>query len=174
MAGAIMTSVKDNWCTPEEMLKPVREFFKGRIGLDPCWNSSALTEAKVRFDLTQGFDGLKESWGRTTVFVNPPWGRVIPLWTAKAVQESTDAGAGVIMLLPANTDTKAWQRDIFPNAQAICFINGRVTFIDPETGLPAEQGATKGAAFVYFGKRPYQEFRGVFGSLGHVIGRVVV
>ena len=173
MAGAIMTSVKDNWCTPEELLIPVRKFF-GNIDLDPCWNPSATTAATECFDLTRGQDGLELAWGKRRVFVNPPWGRVIPHWTEKAYDESYARGAGVVMLLPANTDTVAWQRDIFPHACAVCFLKGRITFIDPDTGLPAAAGVTKGAAFVYFGKRSYVDFRNVFGPYGHVIGRVQV
>jgi site-specific DNA-methyltransferase (adenine-specific) len=173
MAGAIMTAAKDSWNTPDELLEPVREFFKGQIGLDPCWNASSITEPKLKFCLDEGQDGLQLGWGRTTVFVNPPWGKVISLWVQKAVAESEENGAGVIMLLPANTDTKAWQNFVFPHAEAICFLRGRVTFLDPDTGMPAKQGVTKGASFVYFGRRSYKEFRDVFGSLGHVIGRVV-
>lgn len=172
MAGAIMTSQRDDWNTPGELLEPVREFL-GAIDLDPCWNRTSLTEPKVGFDLAnQGQDGLKLPWGKCRVFVNPPWGRVIGQWCVKAELEKRENGAGIVMLLPANTDTKAWQLIVFPHAEAICFMKGRVAFIDPETGQPAEQGVTKGAAFVYFGRRSYKDFQRVFEPFGHVIGRV--
>ncbi len=67
-----------DWCTPERVLSPVRDFFDGVVDLDPCSNDSSIVNATVEFKLPE-HDGLKESWAvegpGTKVYDNPPFGR---------------------------------------------------------------------------------------------------
>lgn len=84
---------------------------------------------------TSGVDGLALPWD-ANIWCNPPYGRALPDWLAKAAAES-QAGAPVIVLLtPARPDTRWW--DIAANTcSEIRFIQRRIRF----------QGADQGAAF---------------------------
>jgi hypothetical protein len=68
-------------------------------------------------------------------------------WVEKAYREH-QAGADVVMLIPAAVDTAHWQDVIFPHAKAICYLRGRVRFEG------AAQGAPMACATVYFGADP--------------------
>ena len=61
------------------------------------------------------------------VFMNPPYGREIKYWVEKAYRESIK-GAVVVCLIPARTDTSYWHDYIFPFADDIRFIRGRLKF----------------------------------------------
>lgn len=123
----------NEWLTPDDVLEAVRRF--APIGLDPCSHplSRVHADREVRKDL--GEDGLKVSWinecplGRL-VFVNPPYCQGIGDWTAKARYQG-EAGAFVVGLLPAHTDTGWWHRDVVP-ATAVCLWRGRVSFRGPQ------------------------------------------
>jgi hypothetical protein len=52
-------------------------------------------------------DGLTQSWQGHVVFMNLPYGREIGRWVDKAAREGA-AGAIVVGLLPARTDTGWW------------------------------------------------------------------
>ena len=58
--------------------------------------------------------------------MNPPYGRVLGKWMAKAV-ESWRSGATVVCLIPARTDT-AWWHDFVMQCE-IRFIRGRLRFV---------------------------------------------
>ena len=78
-------------------------------------------------------NGLDEEWGSAT-FCNPPYGRAIGKWTAKAVSE-WKKGKTVVLLIPSRTDTKWWHSDIM-QANEIRFIKGRLKFGSAITGAP--------------------------------------
>jgi site-specific DNA-methyltransferase (adenine-specific) len=59
--------------------------------------------------------------------MNPPYGREIGKWMAKAHEEA-DRGATVVCLVPARTDT-AWWHDHAAKADEIRFVRGRLKFI---------------------------------------------
>ncbi len=137
------SSAKETWCTPKYVLEWLKPF--GDIDLDPC--ASIIVEKNFALlNYTIEADGLKQSWaGPGLVYVNPPYGRKIKLWTDKAIEEAK-LGAEIVLLLPARPDTAWWQRMV-KTANAVCFVKGRIKF----------EGATNGAPFpsamVYFGAR---------------------
>lgn len=149
---------RDNWCTPESILIPVRKVFGGQIGLDPCANTESVVNAKVEFCLPD-HDGLVEPWTADTVYVNPPYGRKIGLWLERCLRARRD-GAEVIALLPATPDTEAWRKYVQP-ASCVCFVHGRLTFL----GAPA--AAPNPTAIVYWG-RNWHRFAELFGELGGI------
>src|SRR5262249_42668683 len=62
--------------------------------------------------LTGQDDGLSLPW-HGTVFVNPPYGRAIARWIAKARGEVERGNASkVVALIPARTDTAYWHEHI--------------------------------------------------------------
>jgi site-specific DNA-methyltransferase (adenine-specific) len=65
--------------------------------------------------------------------MNPPYGRTIAAWVAKAHHESL-RGATVVGLLPARTDATWWQDHVM-KAPEIRLLRGRLTFVG--AGAPA-------------------------------------
>jgi phage N-6-adenine-methyltransferase len=72
-------------------------------------------------------DGLKQDWGAETCWCNPPYGRRINEWLAKAY-EAAQHGATVVCLIPARTCT-SWWHDYCLKGE-IRYIRGRLTFND--------------------------------------------
>lgn len=113
--------------TPAYVLEPVRVALGGRIDLDPCTTGGNPCEAD-RF-LTVEEDGLRCSWAPRpglSIYVNPPYGRAREPWVEKCV-DAGRAGAGVVLLIPAHTDTRAFQRAL-ASAATVVLIKGRVKF----------------------------------------------
>lgn len=114
------SSASDDWATPPDFFSTVAAEF-GPFTLDAC---ASKANAKCRRYFTAAQDGLSRRWaGR--VWMNPPYGRVIGQWMRKAY-ESSVAGALVVCLVPARTDT-AWWHD-FSMKGEIRFIRGRLKF----------------------------------------------
>lgn len=85
-------------------------------------------------------DGLAQPWAPHSVWCNPPYSNLAP-WLEKAWAEHR-AGAGVVMLLPANrTEQRWWQTHVEPYRDGrgplqTEFIARRFNF-----GVPGNEGA---------------------------------
>lgn len=107
----------DEWLTPPEILDSL-----GSFDLDPCspivrpWETAKLCLSEVQ-------DGLGREWnGR--VWLNPPFNRLErPKWMRKMAEH----GNG-IMLVPAATETRAFDDFVWKCADAVCFVKGRPHF----------------------------------------------
>lgn len=116
----MFSSKTDLWETPQDFFDKLNSEFS--FDLDAC----ALPEnAKCAAYFTPEQDGLSQPW-RGTVWCNPPYGRQIGTWVEKAAG-SAAAGATVVMLLPARTDTKWFHEYIYGKAE-IRFVPGRLKF----------------------------------------------
>ncbi len=107
----------DEWLTPPEILAPL-----GRFDLDPCAPQvQPWPTADRRISLPT--DGLAVRWsGR--VWLNPPFNRYArPRWMAKMASH----GNG-IMLIPAATETEAFNIQVWSRADAVCFVHTRPHF----------------------------------------------
>jgi phage N-6-adenine-methyltransferase len=80
--------------------------------------------AKCERYFSPQLDGLAQEWDGVC-FMNPPYGRTVGAWMAKALA-SAQAGATVVALVPARTDT-AWWHDYATQAE-IRYLRGRVRF----------------------------------------------
>ena len=89
----MFSSATDLWATPQYFFDILDKEF--HFNLDVC----AIPEnSKCQAYYTPEMDGLSQPWyGRC--WCNPPYGRQVGLWVAKAA-ESADSGATVVMLLP--------------------------------------------------------------------------
>lgn len=170
----LMSSRRMDWETPDELLELVG--MVGAISLDPCTTFENPTRARAFICPStpdesphvvagggQGErgNGLETPWDvNGLVFVNPPYGRELPRWTAKIRMEAA-SGAEIIALVPARTDTKWWHRHL-SKADAICFWAGRLKFRGAEYGAPFP------SAIVYFGDRA-KAFRRVFTGQGWIV-----
>lgn len=106
------------------MLDPVRQALGGTIGLDPC-TTPANPVGADRF-YCPPTDGAVEPWSSATIFVNPPYGKARERWVLRCI-ESAAAGSAVVLLIPAATDTRIFQKAV-STATAVVFIRGRVKF----------------------------------------------
>ena len=103
-----------------------------RFDLDVC----ALPEnAKCDKYYTPESDGLKQPW-TGGVWCNPPYGREISKWVEKAVRErEREYNRFIVMLLPARTDTKWFQKYVYGKA-FLWFVDGRLSFGDQKGNAP--------------------------------------
>ena len=81
-------------------------------------------------------DGLNIPWGKRC-YINPPYGRAIPVWLNKALLEIQNGNIELaVFLLPSYTDVK-WFHDIaLPFATEIRFIKGRLKFGEHDNTAP--------------------------------------
>ncbi|HZO87381.1 MAG TPA: DNA N-6-adenine-methyltransferase [Chthonomonadaceae bacterium] len=82
---------------------------------------------------TPGEDSLKQQW-QGVYWLNPPYGLALRQWVKK-VQESAQAGAVIVCLLPARTDTLWWHDYVLPYAE-VRYIRGRMKFNGVENSAP--------------------------------------
>jgi hypothetical protein len=105
--------------TPEWLVARVRdEVFGGVIDLDPATEPDNPTGAE-RF-ITQVEDGILTPWRGPNVYCNPPYGSTAGKWVEKSIFAHAD-GNKVVLLLPARTETKWFQRALLCCDDALLF-----------------------------------------------------
>ena len=110
----------EEWETPHSLFAALNAEFG--FERDVC----ATTEnAKCRRYFDREYDGLAHRW-RGRCWMNPPYSRDIGKWVEKAYHSSC-AGALVVALLPARTDTR-WWHDWVMQAREIRLMRGRPWF----------------------------------------------
>jgi phage N-6-adenine-methyltransferase len=141
------SSLTDLWATPQAFFDRCNERF-GPFDLDVCATDE---NAKCARYFTAEDDGLSLPWNGKC-WMNPPYGREIGRWMKKAY-ESSLAGATVVCLVPARTDT-AWWHD-FATKGRIEFIRGRLKFGGSPNSAPFP------SALVIFAEPPAEQSSGM-------------
>lgn len=128
---------KDNWKTPESVLKSLKDEF-GEM-FDPC---------PLNHDMS--WDGLNIEW-KSVNFINPPYGRKLKeAFIRKAFEECALNDNTCILLLPVSTSTKIFHELIYPYAE-IRFVKGRIKFEGINTfGKKADQNPMHDSMIVIF------------------------
>lgn len=129
MNNCLYSSKTPEWETPQAFFDALNAEF--HFTLDPCCTHENAKCAKY---YTLQDDGLAQSWAGETVFCNPPYGRELPKWIKKCAKEA-EAGATVVMLIPARTDTKAFHEYIYGKT-TLRFIKGRLKFGGSKNSAP--------------------------------------
>lgn len=114
------TSERGDWRTPRQLFDWLNREFRFEFDI-------AATEENALAPL---FDGDIAGPWRGTVWCNPPYGRAIGLWVEKAYR-SARAGATVVCLLPARTDTSWWHEYVMKSPD-VRFLRGRLRFTHPD------------------------------------------
>ena len=127
----LFSSKTGEWATPQDFFDKLNWRF-GPFDLDPC---ATIHNTKCANFYTEAENGLTKDWGEHVVFVNPPYGRGIEEWIAKAYQEGRKENTRVVMLIPARTDTRYWH-DYVMKAKEIHFVKGRLKFGDSKNSAP--------------------------------------
>ena len=133
------SSKKHTWETSQDFFNKLNEIFN--FDLDSCAETGT---AKCSNFYTKEDDALTKDW-KGVVWCNPPYGREQAKFVLKAYEESVKHNSTVVVLIPARHDTKLWQNIIFPNANQVCFIKGRLKFGG------AKESAPFSSALVVFG-----------------------
>jgi site-specific DNA-methyltransferase (adenine-specific) len=132
------SSACDTWTTPRTLFDELNKEFNFTLDA-AALKSSAVVPNYLGPDhgyewrrdaLTVEWDGVS---GGGAVFLNPPYGREIGKFMAKANAESK-MGITIVCLVPSRTDTKWWW-DSCMNHQ-ITFIRGRLRFGDGKNSAP--------------------------------------
>lgn len=113
------SSKSDGWATPQPFFDRLDDEFN--FETDVC---ASAGNAKCERFFDTAMDGLAQEW-KGACWMNPPYGREIGRWMAKALRAST-RGATVVCLVPARTDT-AWWHDYAMKGE-IRYIRGRLKF----------------------------------------------
>lgn len=116
------------WATPQALFDTYNAEFG--FTLDVC---ATLANAKCSRYFTAQDDGLAQSWTGEVCWMNPPYGTTIGRWIRKAY-ESAQAGATVVCLIPARTDTRWWHQYVAHGE--IRFHPGRITFVGARNPAP--------------------------------------
>lgn len=127
MTSIHYSSKTDLWSTPQAFFDKVDSEFK--FTLDACASSF---NTKCHQFFTKEDDGLSKTWNGT-VWMNPPYGRMIGKWLQKAYVQALN-GATVVCLVPARTDTR-WFHDYCARGE-IRFIKGRLKFGGSKNSAP--------------------------------------
>lgn len=156
-------SGENEWYTPPEIIEAAREVM-GVIDLDPASCQTAQANVKAKRFYTADDDGLSKKW-TGNVWLNPPYSKdLIGAFAAKVVAEAGRVRQAIVLVNNA-TDT-AWFHDLASVASAVCFLRGRVKFLD-KTGKPANT-PVQGQAIVYVGTN-VEQFRQSFSAFGIVV-----
>ena len=124
----LFSSDRMDWETPPDLF--ARYDAVNHFTLDPC---ATAANAKCGRFYTVADDGLSLPWAPERVWMNPPYGREIGKWMAKALGESR-RGALVVCLVPSRTDT-AWWHDYAMKGE-IEFLRGRLRFVGAPSSAP--------------------------------------
>lgn len=123
MTRGLVTSSSAEWETPQELFNAIADEF-GPFDLDAA---ASRSNRKCELYLTREDDALACPW-TGKVWLNPPYGRQIGAFVEKAAI-SAKAGAHVVCLLPARTDTAWWHDIVDTHADHVRFLRGRVQFV---------------------------------------------
>lgn len=128
----------DEWYTPKWIIDSL-----GKFDLDPCAPTHHHWTADKCY--TAEDDGLAQPWqGR--VWLNPPYRN--PL-IGKFMRRMAEHHNGIALVFN-RMDTALWYDVIFPSADAMLIIRGRLKFCDID-GIEASQGAGCGSVLVAWG-----------------------
>ncbi len=120
-------SESPEWETPQWLFDLLDNEFHFQVDVCASENNHKCERYYSRAD-----DGLTQDWP-AICWMNPPYGREIALWMAKATAEARK-GIVVVCLVPARTDTEWWWENCI--AGEIRFIRGRLQFTGSNTAAP--------------------------------------
>lgn len=128
------SSKKQDWGTPITLFNSLNSVY----GFELDAAASHFNHLCDNY-FTEDEDSLQQDWTKfSSVFVNPPYGRMGPKFIRKAYEEALRSGGAtsVVMLVPARPDTLVWHECIFNKDTQVGFLKGRVKFVGASAGAP--------------------------------------
>ena len=114
----------DEWETPPKFFAVLDEEFKFTVDA-----AASVDNHKCPRYWTMADDGLAQSWAGETVWCNPPYSQVAK-WLRKAALEARYPHTTIVMLTGARVGTRYWHEWVFPCADEIRFLLGRLRFLN--------------------------------------------
>ena len=149
MTEGMFSSKDHDWETPDSFVRLVETKLGAKVGLDVCAHECT---AKAPRWFTEKDDALTKEWDEPVCWMNPPYGRSLPIWLEYARSQAEAHSNRVICLVPVRPDT-AWFHDIAIHGRII-FLRGRIKFErnGDNSGSPAFP-----SMLVIFGEEPGME-----------------
>ena len=99
----------------------------GSIDLDPASSPKAQETVKANNYYTQEDDGLEQEWSGN-IWLNPPFAEdlIVPFIDKLLCSEIKQA-----VVLVNNATETGWGQRLLSEASMVCFLSGRVKFLDP-------------------------------------------
>jgi site-specific DNA-methyltransferase (adenine-specific) len=139
----IHADARQEWGIPRPFIDALRHEFP--FDLDVA-ASSGNAVCERFYDVS--VDGLSQPWAPAVCWCNPPFGRGLDRWLAKARLEAK-RGATVVCFLPSNTDT-AWFHEHVLGIAEIRWLRGRVCMVPPDGKiLPFNRPANANILAIY-------------------------
>ena len=122
------SSQTPEWATPQDLFDKLNSDYHFTLDV-----AATAENAKCKKFFTAEDDGLQKDWSSDVCWMNPPYGRGIIKWIAKA-HDAWRSGATVVCLLPSRTDTR-WFHKYCVHGR-VEFIAGRIKFGGSKCGAP--------------------------------------
>lgn len=136
ISPALYSSRSEEWATPQALFDALDAEFHFDLDAAASHDNHKTRAYFVRKGCARpdAFDVRWIDHGRR-IFCNPPYGRNIGQWFAKAREAQAD-GALVVMLAHARTDTRWWHEHVQGIASEVRFVKGRLRFGDGKQSAP--------------------------------------
>ena len=152
----------NEWYTPSDIIEAARDVMSS-IDIDPASSDKANETVKAASYYTKEQDGR----GHPLVgnlWMNPPFSQPEVSQFVDSVCNAHDAGTVPQACVLVNNCTETvWGQQLLGASDAVCFLSGRVKFLDPE-GVP-RSGALQGQMVCYLGDS-VESFTREFGRFG--------
>ena len=159
-------SGENEWYTPPCYIESAR-FVMGSIDTDPATSEKANQTVNAKTYYTKETNGLVKEW-TGNVWLNPPYAQPLISDFADAVVNKRTEYNQAIILVNNATDTQ-WLNKMMNICDCICFIVGRVKFIDMDgnpSGAPLQ-----GQCVIYIGDN-IKAFKNEFKKYGLCFSKI--
>lgn len=159
-------SGENEWYTPPNIIESAKNVI-GNFDLDPATSELANEIIQAENIYTENDNGLEKEW-YGNVWLNPPYSQpLISEFSKKVIKELPNID-NLYVLVNNATETN-WCQDMMQKCNAICFIKGRLKFIDKNgqaSGAPLQ-----GQIVIYFGNN-VDGFKNEFKKHGLCMGMI--
>ena len=155
---------KSEWYTPPHLLDRAREVLGG-IDFDPASSAIANENVQAAQYFTAEDDALLQEWPIGRIWMNPPYSQALMKPFCERFASEMRRGSTGIVLVNNATET-VWFNALMGRASAVCFLRGRVRFIDEAGDLGG--APLQGQAAIYSGPDA-TTFREQFSDSGFIV-----
>lgn len=139
----------DGWCSPTDVIVPLREFYGGKIGFDPCSNANSIVDAAIEYT----WGAYHRRW-HDKGYENPPFSRT-DAFTKRCLHElEVDHVEEHVRLTMVATSTQWWRLMCnFKKRNPRLIFTPRLKFMSGKKGKKKDEGARFDTVLAYYGRR---------------------